>query len=225
MQELTPGNLKRIPYPYNLIEYIKENMDTEGEPFDFTATDIVVYMAENLTDKQMKIAELRFRDGLTLKEIGEQFDGVSRERIRQIEASVLEKLLDTEKLRNYSSVPYRKYITAENSRKEAEKRLDWVLTHVTMISAGNPIPKKVSVNTNVFTDRDTLDLPVEDLDLSVRSYNVLKRNGMHSIYDVIANLKEMKDLYELTNLGAKSAQEIIDKVHNKGLRFQWEECA
>ena len=48
-------------------------------------------MSEKLTEKEQKILRMRYCDGMTLVEIGQHF-GVTRERIRQIEAKALRKM-------------------------------------------------------------------------------------------------------------------------------------
>ena len=62
--------------------------------------------------------------------------------------------------------------------------------------------------------------PIENLNLSVRSYNCLNRAGVNNIYD-IANMDQDK-FYTIRNLGKKSAEEIIEHVHQLGYRMAWE---
>ena len=60
-----------------------------------------------------------------------------------------------------------------------------------------------------------LERPIEDLDLSVRSYNCLKRQGVNSI----GQLTECSeaDLLNIRNFGAKSIEEVKDKLQAMGL--------
>ena len=63
---------------------------------------------------------------------------------------------------------------------------------------------------------DTLmDTPIEELDLSVRSYNCLKRQGVNTI----GQLTECSeaDLLNIRNFGAKSIEEVKDKLQQMGL--------
>jgi len=62
-----------------------------------------------------------------------------------------------------------------------------------------------------------LDMPIEDLDLSVRAYNCLKRHGVETVQD-LANLKE-EDIIKVKNLGKKSMKEIKEKLIDLGLKF------
>ncbi|MDR0500404.1 MAG: DNA-directed RNA polymerase subunit alpha [Coriobacteriales bacterium] len=60
-----------------------------------------------------------------------------------------------------------------------------------------------------------LDKPVEDLDLSVRSYNCLKRAGIHKVNQLM-DFSE-NDLLNIRNFGAKSIEEVKDKLQVMGL--------
>lgn len=55
-----------------------------------------------------------------------------------------------------------------------------------------------------------MDLPIEELELSVRSYNCLKRVGLLTIGDVLKLNRE--ELFKIRNLGELSAREIIEKA-------------
>lgn len=63
-----------------------------------------------------------------------------------------------------------------------------------------------------------LELSIEELDLSVRSYNCLKRAGINSVDD-LANKTE-EDMMKVRNLGRKSLEEVLDKMSNLGLTLQ-----
>jgi len=63
-----------------------------------------------------------------------------------------------------------------------------------------------------------LDLPIEHLDLSVRSYNCLKREGFTSVRKILA-LTESQ-LYSIHQLGDKSVKEIIAKIIELGLELK-----
>ena len=63
----------------------------------------------------------------------------------------------------------------------------------------------------------TPDRPIEDLDLSVRSYNCLKRFGIFKISELVDKTEE--DMMKIRNLGKKSLKEIKDKLAEMGLGF------
>ncbi len=60
-----------------------------------------------------------------------------------------------------------------------------------------------------------LEKPIEDLDLSVRSYNCLKRAGIHSLGELIEKTEE--DMMKVRNLGKKSLKEVKQKLEELGL--------
>ena len=53
---------------------------------------------------------------------------------------------------------------------------------------------------------------IEMLDLSVRSYNCLKRAGFNSMEDVFSKIHGKEDLLKIRNCGHKSVQEILEKM-------------
>jgi len=63
-----------------------------------------------------------------------------------------------------------------------------------------------------------LELPIEELDLSVRSYNCLKRAGINTIEDLVRKTEE--DMLKIRNLGKKSLAEIKEKLGNFGLSLR-----
>lgn len=63
-----------------------------------------------------------------------------------------------------------------------------------------------------------LDKQVEDLDLSVRSYNCLKRAGIHSVRQLVEYSEN--DLLNIRNFGAKSIEEVKDKLQAMGLSLK-----
>ena len=66
-----------------------------------------------------------------------------------------------------------------------------------------------------------LEMPIEDLELSVRSFNCLKRSGISTVED-LANKTET-DMMKVKNLGKKSLEEVIAKLHDLGLDLAKEE--
>lgn len=66
-----------------------------------------------------------------------------------------------------------------------------------------------------------LEMTVEDLDLSVRSYNCLKRAGIDTVDELIERTSE--DMLQVRNLGKKSLEEIEDKLEELDLSLREEE--
>ena len=78
-------------------------------------------------------------------------------------------------------------------------------------------------NTQVMVEKEeskkekVLEMPIEELELSVRSYNCLKRAGIVTVED-LANKSEA-DMMKVRNLGKKSLDEVTNKLHSLGLDF------
>ena len=63
-----------------------------------------------------------------------------------------------------------------------------------------------------------LSTPIEDLDLTVRSYNCLKREGINTVLELIALSEDQ--LMNIRNFGSKSVDEVRDKLTELGLKFK-----
>ncbi|MGO1320489.1 MAG: DNA-directed RNA polymerase subunit alpha [Galactobacter sp.] len=63
-----------------------------------------------------------------------------------------------------------------------------------------------------------LQQPIEELDLTVRSYNCLKREGIHSVGELVA--RSEADLMDIRNFGAKSIDEVKEKLQELGLSLK-----
>ncbi len=77
--------------------------------------------------------------------------------------------------------------------------------------------------TSIFAPENTetnaeLDKQIEDLDLSVRSYNCLKRAGIHSVRQLVEFSEN--DLLNIRNFGAKSIEEVKDKLISMDLNLK-----
>lgn len=62
-----------------------------------------------------------------------------------------------------------------------------------------------------------LEMTIEELDLSVRSYNCLKRAGINTVEDLINKTEE--EMMKVRNLGRKSLEEVVQKLEALGLRL------
>lgn len=69
--------------------------------------------------------------------------------------------------------------------------------------------------TEQVSDEKVLDRTIEELDLSVRSYNCLKRAGINTVYDLTE--KSESEMMKVRNLGRKSLEEVKVKLADLGL--------
>jgi DNA-directed RNA polymerase subunit alpha len=63
-----------------------------------------------------------------------------------------------------------------------------------------------------------LALPIEEMELTVRSYNCLKREGVHTVGELVG--RSEADLLDIRNFGAKSIDEVKVKLHQLGLALK-----
>ena len=82
-------------------------------------------------------------------------------------------------------------------------------------------------NTQIMIEKEeskkekVLEMSIEDLELSVRSFNCLKRAGISTVEDLTN--KSEADMMKVRNLGKKSLDEVIAKLHSLGLSFAEED--
>lgn len=82
-------------------------------------------------------------------------------------------------------------------------------------------------NTSILVSREEdkvhklMIMSIEDMDLSVRSYNCLKRAGINTVEDLIHKTED--DMLKVKNLGRKSLDEVIHKLESLGLSLKTKE--
>ena len=184
-------NPTTLPYPDNLLYDIFGGEWEFPRPADFDGS--LEYVLHTLTERERRVLDFRYKDGLIFEEIGKRFC-VTRERIRQIHAKSLRKLRHPDRLN------YLKYGVSGVIARKVEKAREAALA-----SLPKPdIPKS--------------DITIEELELSVRSYNCLKRAGMNTL----RNVSEMTfdELCRVRNLGKKSVDEICAVLTKYGIRLR-----
>ena len=74
------------------------------------------------------------------------------------------------------------------------------------------------------TQRDkVMEMTIDDMDLSVRSYNCLKRANINTVEDLISKTED--EMMKVRNLGRKSLEEVINKLSMMGLHLADDENA
>lgn len=109
-------------------------------------------------------------------------------------------------------------IRPEDALSEAAKIL---MKHLTVIGGSYPEPYGVDepevVGSHDGREHQYHDKPIEELDLSVRVFNSLKRTGITTIGDVLEMLDRGPDaMLAIRNFGEKSLDELVDKLKEKG---------
>ena len=79
----------------------------------------------------------------------------------------------------------------------------------------------ILIDRNVDEPVKVMEMSIEDMDLSVRSYNCLKRANINTIEDLTRKSKD--DMLKVRNLGLKSLEEVINKLESMGLSLRNDE--
>ena len=79
----------------------------------------------------------------------------------------------------------------------------------------------ILVKTEDDKQQQVLKMAIEEMDLSVRSYNCLKRANIHTVEDLTKKTED--DMLKVRNLGRKSLDEVIQKLESYGLSLNKQE--
>ena len=153
-----------------------------------------------LTYREQTVVEMRYRDSLTLDEVGKKV-GVTRERVRQIEFKALRKI-------NRDLIRFIRDVKPDIEKMMKENaELKQYITQLQSVSA-----QAARVETPESVKPLLLDTPIEEFDFSVRTYNCLKRAQINYAIDIV-NYKDRFDY--IRNLGKRSLEEIITTIESK----------
>ena len=208
-------------YPINLlVATMGLNLESEDWPSDIWDYDIrqFKYLVTLLTDREQKVIQMRYQLGMTLDEVAIAFD-LGRERIRQIQMKAQRKLRGWSAKKGILVVDRQKYEELRDEKRHLMAEYDKLLSKYEVLykASDKVIPDGLPV---VEIHRLTL----EELDLSVRSYNCLKRAGLQTLKDILDFDENQQNVeYDnqyghtwmtIRNLGKKSVMEIAKKVYD-----------
>lgn len=87
--------------------------------------------------------------------------------------------------------------------------------------SGETVHPEVLVSKPVAKKEKIMEMTIEDLELSVRSYNCLKRAGVNNVEDLAEKTEE--DMMRIRNLGKKSLEEVLAKMDSLGISLRKED--
>ena len=177
-------------YPYNLLAQM---FGPEGVTTDFSVTkqlisDLDQMLDQYLTEPEAYVLRLRYINELKLEDIANLRE-VTRERIRQIEAKALRRLrhvVYTQSLSLSKQISNKK-----NEIKSLESQIQKVRENMDGIMP------------------DPANKPIEELPLSVREFNGLKRSGINNVHDILEAINNIK-IMGIRQLGPGSINNIIN---------------
>lgn len=172
-----------------------------------------------LTPREEAVLEQREK-GFTLEQVGKNF-GVTRERIRQIETKANRKIFARLRTR-LAKINAEIIVDLSDEERLPQMEKDLIVQLRNKI----PVLKKLLtyiesleqlVPEHVIND-SYLDQKIEVLDLSVRSYNALRRANISALRDLAKH--PVYELMKIRNLGRHSLKEIIVKAEDAGLTIE-----
>lgn len=108
-------------------------------------------------------------------------------------------------------------VTPEEAISYSAKILTDQLSLFVNLTAEDSVPE-VSVEKDSGKKEKVLEMNIEELDLSVRSYNCLKRAGVNTVEDLVC--KSEDEMMKVRNLGKKSLEEVLQKLESMGLNLK-----
>lgn len=208
-------------FPYNVIrnvfsltamdDIILECMNDYWKELDYTTR---VYSAiSTLRDERMiRIILLRSIDNLSYEEIGKIF-GLTKSRIQQIEMKGYRMLAHPSRSKKilHGMLYYEElaYEALENQMEEQKKFYERQIAEL----KGEVLPEEP----NEEDENSPLKTPLEDLDLSCRSFNCLTRAGIRTLGDIVS-MTEL-EMMKVRNLGRKSLEEVVNKIAMMGFHL------
>lgn len=218
------------PWPYNLMDILM------GEPIDWIMTDKNMagldQAISTLNKNQQICIYLYFKNNMTLAAIGKRLDRTI-ERIRQILKNAIHILSHPSRIKliKQGCISYEEINKLSDMLKTREQALDKREQKLNQYS--NLIKQMIEEHTNNKTynkyiidniifnfneniesfNPDKLNMPIQNLDLSPRAYNCLKRQNYNTVRDIIILLEtEPTEIHKIPSLGNKTLTEIISKI-------------
>lgn len=157
-------------------------------------------MIDSICDTSINtIASLSEKETYILRKRLGVFDGGKIQTLNVVGESLTE-VLSVERIRQILKKDYRK-IAGYIYRKIKEDKTRLFVEQLETTSAGTQL----------------LDSNLSEFDLTVRTYNILRRAGITTVRDLIK--LDIDDLHKIKNMGSRSLEEIINFVHENGLFF------
>lgn len=195
-------------YPFNLAKHVLED--------DLPSVYLqgVRFAISTLTEREEAVIKYRLKDGLTLRDTGKAMD-ITQERVRQIEAKALRKLRHPTRKKLMIAVPLSELYELQEKYNLLSREHELLVKAMEIIQGKVTTPQSIEKMANAAVWMQT---ELEDLDLSVRTYNCLKRANKNTLRDLV----EMRpgDLQKVRNLGRKSFEEVVNTLKRYGLSLK-----
>lgn len=188
--------IDKSEYPYNVIYQVVDE-DTVL-PSDIKGS--FEYMLFLLTDKERSYIHAYFKDGLSIIEIAKTHS-ITKQGVQYLIAKALRKM------RQPALIKYIMIGVKNMAYDQATNKILCEISSLRKVVASHLVDSKDMI-------QQYADIPIKDLNLSVRCYNCLVHTGIKTL-DEIAALKPVK-LASIKNLGQKCYSEIINVLYTYG---------
>ena len=214
------SEIKEMDWPRNLYAVMGWR---ESDPLDHISEECEADIAlclSGLTDREKDVIRKRYIRQMTFDDIGKEF-GVGKERVRQIEAKAMRKL----------NHPYNDggYILRFGIRAYIERRVNKQVDELLEIRTKEMLnqyrQKMVALETESketiqkTIQDEVMAMEVEELGLSVRAYNCLKRGFCDTVKDIVTKYPTLEEAEKIRNLGRRSMEEISTVLAGYGIKW------
>lgn len=202
--------MKKKEYPENLLAQVFVNGLPTDLPDDITLV-LEYIIQKTLTERESRVLDMRYKRYMTMAAIGEEY-GLRAERIRQIEAKAVRKLRHPSRSR-YILMGMEGYINYLRDTAVEERLREYKKEIISL-------EKKIAELTDTEYEEEKNELenaPLAELDLSVRTFNILYRAGYSTVKELLD--ADAEKIVSLPNLGLKNFSDLIDVLSEKG--FGW----
>lgn len=216
-------SITKTEFPYNLLAYISEQSPNFKCPEKVTQdiVDGIHFACLSLSDKKQAALYLRFECQQTLEKIAVRFSLSSTQIANIINGSIYDWFkTDDIKFIEFGMKGYVEHLVVKKTKSLIETSI------AKEYNRGYNDGYEVGYNTaqGIIIDKKTvynLSTPIEELDLSVRSTNCMKRAGIRTVADLVDRTE--KEMISIRNLGRGAYVEIENKLHSMGLSFREED--
>lgn len=202
--------MKKKEYPENLLSQVFVNGLPTELPDD-VALVLEYIIQKTLTEREGRVLDMRYKRYMTMAAIGEEC-GLRAERIRQIEAKAVRKLRHPSRSK-YILMGMEGYINYLRDTAVDERLREYKKEIISL-------EKKIAELTDTEYEEEKNELenaPLAELDLSVRTFNILYRAGYSTVKELLD--ADAEKIVSLPNLGLKNFSDLIDVLSEKG--FGW----
>lgn len=194
-------------YPYNLLREIFLGEQAEKLPND-SGMALEYVITDSLTEREALFLRMRYRENMTYTAIGAAND-LSRGRAREIVVKAVHKLRHFSR-KKYIEIGMQKLVAFIKESERAmcesryEKRIHQLEKEIAELRHEKYAPDAAEI----------YNAGIEIFDLTVRTFNVLCRNGLRKVGDIIE--ADPEKIIRFRNLGAKSFEELVEVLKEYG---------